>query len=138
MKSKIWRVLIPLLLLSPTACESDSETSRSPYGNDYSRAIKVSNQEKILPTRIEALQRQLDARNNQPVPEPVVSEPEPSNEFTPGKVFRDRLADGSFGPEMVWIAAGSFRMGDIQGGGHDDEKPVHQVSVGSLRWVNMK
>jgi formylglycine-generating enzyme required for sulfatase activity len=129
MKSKIWRVLIPLLLLSPTACESDSETSHSPYDNDSSRAIKVSNQEKILPARIEALQRQLDARNNQPVPEPVVSEPEPSNEFTPGKVFRDRLADGSFGPEMVWIPAGSFRMGDIQGGGHDDEKPVHQVSV---------
>jgi len=76
----------------------------------------------------EALQRQLEALKNQPGPEPVV--PEPSNEFTPGKVFRDRLADGSFGPEMVWIAAGSFRMGDIQGGGYDDEKPVHRVSVG--------
>jgi len=77
----------------------------------------------------EALQRQLEALKNQPGPEPVVPEPEPSNEFIPGKVFRDRLADGSFGPEMVWIAAGSFRMGDIQGGGDDDEKPVHRVSV---------
>ncbi|OAD22106.1 peptidase C14 caspase catalytic subunit p20 [Candidatus Thiomargarita nelsonii] len=27
------------------------------------------------------------------------------------KVFRDRLKDGSLGPEMVWIPAGSFRMG---------------------------
>ncbi|MEN8221031.1 MAG: SUMF1/EgtB/PvdO family nonheme iron enzyme [Pseudomonadota bacterium] len=45
------------------------------------------------------------------------------------KVFRDRLKDGSLGPEMVWIPAGTFRMGDIQGGGHDNEKPVHQVSV---------
>jgi hypothetical protein len=78
----------------------------------------------------EALQRQLEALKNQPGPEPVV--PEPSNEFTPGKVFRDRLVDGSFGPEMVWIAAGSFRMGDIQNGGHDDEKPVHRVSVGQF------
>jgi formylglycine-generating enzyme required for sulfatase activity len=49
---------------------------------------------------------------------------------TGGKVFRDRLKDGSLGPEMVWIAAGSFKMGDIQGGGGSDEKPVHDVSVG--------
>jgi formylglycine-generating enzyme required for sulfatase activity len=50
-------------------------------------------------------------------------------EKKPGKVFRDRLKDGSLGPEMVWIPAGSFRMGDIQGGGGSDEKPVHSVSV---------
>ena len=32
-------------------------------------------------------------------------------------------------PKMVYIPAGSFRMGDIQGGGDDYEKPVHRVSV---------
>ena len=32
-------------------------------------------------------------------------------------------------PQMVYIPAGSFRMGDIQGGGDSDEKPVHRVSV---------
>jgi formylglycine-generating enzyme required for sulfatase activity/predicted DNA-binding protein with PD1-like motif len=46
-----------------------------------------------------------------------------------GKVFLDRLKDGSLGPEMVWIPAGEFRMGDIQGGGDYDEKPVHRVSI---------
>jgi formylglycine-generating enzyme required for sulfatase activity len=46
-----------------------------------------------------------------------------------GEIFRDRLQDGSSGPEMVWIPAGSFKMGDIQGGGDDDEQPVHRVSV---------
>ena len=30
---------------------------------------------------------------------------------------------------MVIIAAGSFRMGDIQGGGRNNEKPLHDVSV---------
>jgi formylglycine-generating enzyme required for sulfatase activity len=30
---------------------------------------------------------------------------------------------------MVWIPAGTFQMGDIQGGGESDEQPVHQVSV---------
>jgi len=46
-----------------------------------------------------------------------------------GTVFRDRLKDGSQGPEMVWIPAGTFQMGDIQGTGHEDEQPVHSVSV---------
>ncbi|MEN8214913.1 MAG: SUMF1/EgtB/PvdO family nonheme iron enzyme [Pseudomonadota bacterium] len=45
------------------------------------------------------------------------------------KYFRDRLKDGTEGPEMVWIPAGSFKMGDIQGGGESSEKPVHSVSI---------
>ena len=32
-------------------------------------------------------------------------------------------------PQMAYIPAGSFHMGDIQGGGASDEKPVHRVSV---------
>jgi formylglycine-generating enzyme required for sulfatase activity len=47
----------------------------------------------------------------------------------PGTIFQDRLKDGSLGPEMVWIPAGTFQMGDIQGGGESDEQPVHQVSI---------
>jgi formylglycine-generating enzyme required for sulfatase activity len=43
--------------------------------------------------------------------------------------FQEPLKDGSLGPKMVWIPAGSFRMGDIQGSGDSDEKPVHSVSV---------
>jgi formylglycine-generating enzyme required for sulfatase activity len=61
----------------------------------------------------------------QVVPPPVPPSPE---SVTPaGPVFRDRLKDGGKGPEMVWIPAGTFRMG---GSGNDDEKPVHEVSVG--------
>jgi len=45
------------------------------------------------------------------------------------RFFRGRLKDGSLGPEMVWIPAGSFRMGDIQGRGYSYEKPVHRVSI---------
>jgi len=50
----------------------------------------------------------------------------------PSKFFRDTLNDGSQGPEMVRIPAGSFRMGDIQGGGDSDEKPVHEVSLSAF------
>ena len=51
---------------------------------------------------------------------------------TVGSTFSDTLKDGSSGPEMVMIAAGSFRMGDIQGGGDSNEQPVHSVSVGQF------
>jgi len=44
-----------------------------------------------------------------------------------GTTCRDRLEDGSLGPEMVIIPAGSFMMGSSNGG--SDEQPVHQVSV---------
>jgi len=44
---------------------------------------------------------------------------------TPGKIFRD-CADC---PEMVVIPAGSYRMGDLNGGGRDREDPVHRVTI---------
>ncbi len=47
----------------------------------------------------------------------------------PKTVFRDTLRDGGKGTEMVVIPAGRFQMGDLQGGGSSNEKPVHWVSV---------
>ncbi len=44
---------------------------------------------------------------------------------SPGTVFRD-CTDC---PEMVVIPAGRFRMGDLNGGGRADEKPVHEVRI---------
>lgn len=43
--------------------------------------------------------------------------------------FRDSLKDGGKAPEMVKIIVGSFMMGDLQGDGFSDEKPVHEVTV---------
>jgi len=50
----------------------------------------------------------------------------------PGKVFRDNLNRGGLSPEMVVIPEGRFQMGDIQGGGESDEKPLHWVSIKSF------
>jgi formylglycine-generating enzyme required for sulfatase activity len=46
-----------------------------------------------------------------------------------GQVFRDRMKNGTDGPEMVVIPAGKFRMGDIQGKAGKDEQPVHEVHI---------
>ena len=46
-----------------------------------------------------------------------------ANEF--GEVFRDCFEC----PEMVVVPAGSFRMGDLNGGGDADEGPVREVAI---------
>jgi formylglycine-generating enzyme required for sulfatase activity/serine/threonine protein kinase len=44
-------------------------------------------------------------------------------------LFQDELADGGYGPQMVVIPAGRFRMGDLHGNGDDNERPVHDVII---------
>ncbi|MCH9699361.1 MAG: SUMF1/EgtB/PvdO family nonheme iron enzyme [Gammaproteobacteria bacterium] len=47
----------------------------------------------------------------------------------PGENFRDSLSDNSQGPEMIVIPSGTFKMGDLQGDGYDNEKPVHDITI---------
>jgi formylglycine-generating enzyme required for sulfatase activity len=54
---------------------------------------------------------------------------QPSENRKSGTIFRDKLKDGSQGPEMVVIPAGTFQMGDIQGDSNESERPVHTVRV---------
>lgn len=52
--------------------------------------------------------------------------------YAPVKTFKD--CDPC--PEMVVILVDSFRVGDLNDIGADDEKPVHEVKIGcSLLWV---
>ena len=53
-------------------------------------------------------------------------------ELAQGGSAGDVIQDCPQCPQMVNIPAGSFRMGDIQGGGDSDEKPVHRVSVSAF------
>ena len=45
------------------------------------------------------------------------------------EVFRDRLRSGGEGPAMVVLPTGRFRMGDLDGDGNDNERPVHTVTI---------
>ncbi len=49
--------------------------------------------------------------------------------FPPGFLFRDEIEPDVFGPSMVVVPAGTFRMGDQSGRGKADEKPVHEVTI---------
>jgi len=43
--------------------------------------------------------------------------------------YQDKMINGSLGPEMITLPAGSFIMGDIQGVGKSYEQPVHLVTI---------
>jgi len=54
--------------------------------------------------------------------------------LSPGKKFRDRLQDGSPGPEMLVIPAGNFLMGSPanEKGRESNESPQHRVHIDSF------
>ncbi len=66
-------------------------------------------------------------------PDPVETAPSRANEDRrgAGSVFRDRLRDGSEGPEMVVIPEGRFMMGSpgTEEGHYDDEGPQREVRI---------
>jgi formylglycine-generating enzyme required for sulfatase activity len=66
------------------------------------------------------------------VPRPETHKPIETPPQRGPRVFRDTLADGSKGPEMVRVPAGEFEMGDLHGDGHADERLVHTVSIHAL------
>ena len=57
---------------------------------------------------------------------------EPTGVIEPGAVFRDPLADGAEGPEMVALPPGQFLMGspDSDADADDNEKPQYYVTIG--------
>ena len=52
--------------------------------------------------------------------------------FTPFQVFQDQFENGERSPEVVYLPDGTFTMGDLQGHGHSNEKPVHEVRLSAF------
>jgi len=59
----------------------------------------------------------------------VMKKAEKPPAYKPGSMIQDTLSDGSNGPEMIVIPAGTFKMGDSNGSGGSEEKPVHTVTI---------
>ena len=102
------------------------------------RAAEVKRHKKAARERAEAqrLRREAETRREQAaaheranavrqaaVPRKV------SRPVQPVEVFRDRLRGGGEGPAMVVLPTGRFRMGDLDGDGSDDERPVRTVTI---------
>ena len=64
-----------------------------------------------------------------PVPEPGPKPVIATARRAVDGVFHDALSSGGEGPEMVVLATGRFRMGDLSGDGYDDEWPVRTVTI---------
>src|SRR5215510_1324792 len=75
------------------------------------------------------IEQELQPSVHRPVDMGTLSELLEERRLEPGTVFRDKLKDGSQGPEMVVVPAGTFKMGDIKGTGDKNEKPVHTVRI---------
>ena len=70
-------------------------------------------------------------QTTEPQPQPTA---QPSSQPRQLQVIQDELKDGSLGPEMLVIPAGSFKMGspDDERGRSSDEGPQHQVEIASF------
>jgi formylglycine-generating enzyme required for sulfatase activity len=62
-------------------------------------------------------------------PEMPADAVEQTQGFRPYEIFRDHFSDGATAPDMIYVPGGTFKMGDIEGDGDEDEKPVHEVSL---------
>jgi formylglycine-generating enzyme required for sulfatase activity len=119
--------IIVILATMISACNNDDGGGKNKSMADASSSVVVDNYSKYE-NQITELQKQIDdlkdKLDNKTPATPVITPPPPDT-FVAGKVFQDPLKDGGFGPEMVMIPAGTFRMG----GEYSYEQPVHEVSV---------
>jgi formylglycine-generating enzyme required for sulfatase activity len=54
----------------------------------------------------------------------------PRRQQIPESLFRDRMVDGTPGPEMIALSGGEYLRGDSSGDGDNDEKPPRPVKPG--------
>lgn len=81
---------------------------------------------------IEALEATSRAPAEMPAIEEAVAAQQPVVKMQPGKLFSDRLSDGSRGPRMVQIPAGSFDMGSTVASANFNERPQHPVKLSAF------
>ena len=104
----------------PQRGRSDEEAQRRPAD---AQARRQSAEEQARPeeaaARQQARARRLRHEQQRQAARPV----------KPVEAFRDSLRDGGQGPAMVMLPPGRFRMGDLDGSGNSNERPVRTVTI---------
>jgi formylglycine-generating enzyme required for sulfatase activity len=104
--------------------EKQQEALQQMYASlQAQQEIQTKREQQLADVKLDktVLQQQLDAAKKQ------LKGAEPDE---PGQqIFKDQIDNQSYGPEMVLLPSGDFRMGDQAGIGDDNEKPVHVVNI---------
>lgn len=123
----IYFVLLLIILVVGVFFFQKFETLESKISQQASEARRLREERTDKDRRKqEALQKK---RNQEAEDKKKIALAAQKTKFKPGAVFRDTLSIGGKGPTMVVIPAGRFQMGDVQGGGSEDERPVHRVEI---------
>ena len=86
-------------------------------------------QEATLSTAPKVASNQIASVRPAPVPQPSSRERPAFGVFPQTYKSGDTFKDCAACPQMVVVPAGAFDMGDLNGGGHPYEKPVHRVTI---------
>jgi formylglycine-generating enzyme required for sulfatase activity len=106
----------------PAGCRSAARGNAPPGGRGGGLGFRLA-RTNAWPFNTFTLARQ----QAEETPVQATSEPEPR--YQPYQGFQDRLRDGTAAPDMVYLSGGTFKMGDSQGRGYNDERPVHDVTL---------
>ncbi|WP_415906510.1 SUMF1/EgtB/PvdO family nonheme iron enzyme [Neptuniibacter sp. QD72_48] len=109
------------------------------------QALQIKKQQEALQQMYDSLQAQQELHNNQEKElrsltiskavlehdlEAALKKLNNQEPDEPGQqLFKDQISDTLYGPDMVVLPSGNFRMGDQAGIGDDNEKPVHVVTI---------
>jgi formylglycine-generating enzyme required for sulfatase activity len=108
---------------------SSPPVSSTPAIDTMDTETPVAEEETVSPVEEEVEVADTPVEPEVTAPPPVASTTTAATGRAAGAEFSDRLADGSSGPAMVVIPAGSFDMGSSGSSSASDERPRHNVRV---------
>ena len=114
-----------------TYLTTDNEVDpRGQRGKSDQEARRRSAEEQAMPGEAE-IRRQRAAARQQARARRLRHEKQrqAARPIKPVETFRDSLRDGGQGPAMVVLPPGRFRMGDLDGSGNSNERPVRTVTI---------